>query len=752
MKRGNSTFRRAAAGAMTAVMLVGCAGVTASAAGAESFTLGVYSTTDMHGKCYNLNPVDGKEVGNSMLKVATAMEQERSAVDGVLLIDNGDLVQGTPITRYNVNSEAGRNNPMALCLRYIGYDAFVMGNHEFNFTLEVQNNIYDLLESTQSDVGTPVSVVCANYINTETQETDRTPYIIKEYTVGGKTFRVGFLGFENVNVPNWDPSSHYEGHDFVHADNTERTYAYEWTNYWQEQMREEENCDIVILGVHSGEESGLVGAGEDGAVSTGNTAFEPENQVRHLIENTTGIDMVIAGHNHQAGTYTFQNADGQDVTVVNGGGQNLTKTTITLNSDGTFAFGESELVDLTTYENDPGLQALMEPYYEDGLASVDEVVGTVSGDWDDVTDLFVRQSDTMDLVHKAQIWATGADLSIASPVAASGFCVGQLIPEGADSAEVSLKNCYSIYRYDNNLLYELEITGKQIKDWLESVTKDYTVEEDGTISGGGFGTDQIYGVDYDIYLGNPEGSRVVNLTYQGQPVTDDQVFTAAVNSYRLSATPGADSYGWYAATGITATSDAVLWKAETSEQFGEVGGSVPYIIGEYFKAMTAQGQDVTPGSESHWTLNAGTAPETDAVTRLTFVEKLYEAMGSPALEGAAPAFKDLKDSAAMDWAAANGIVSGDGAGNVMPGQTVTREQAAVILMNAATVLEKGPTGAWAVQIPYADGASISAWAGDGVMWNVIEQYIPVGEDNLFQPQGTITSAEADAMIAALLAE
>ena len=162
MKRGNSTFRRAAAGAMTAVMLVGCAGVTASAAGAESFTLGVYSTTDMHGKCYNLNPVDGKEVGNSMLKVATAMEQERSAVDGVLLIDNGDLVQGTPITRYNVNSEAGRNNPMALCLRYIGYDAFVMGNHEFNFTLEVQNNIYDLLESTESDVGTPVSVVCAN--------------------------------------------------------------------------------------------------------------------------------------------------------------------------------------------------------------------------------------------------------------------------------------------------------------------------------------------------------------------------------------------------------------------------------------------------------------------------------------------------------------------------------------------------------------------------------------------------------------
>ena len=60
-------------------------------------------------------------------------------------------------------------------------------------------------------------------------------------------------------------------------------------------------------------------------------------------------------------------------------------------------------------------------------------------------------------------------------------------------------------------------------------------------------------------------------------------------------------------------------------------------------------------------------------------------------------------------------------------------------------------GTWAVQIPYADAAGISGWAGDGVMWNVIAQYIPVREDGLFAPQGTLTGSEADAMIAALLA-
>ena len=607
----HTNARRLTALFLSLLMALGCLCVTAFAEdGEESITIGIYSTTDMHGKCYSLNPVNGKEVKDSYLKVATAVAEEREAMDGVILIDNGDAIQGTPITRYNVNSENGVNNPVALCLRYCGYDAFVMGNHEFNFTLEAQENIYGTMEDPDGEVGSPVTVLCANYVNTETQEVDETPYIIREFTVGGKTFKIGVLGFENVNVPNWDPSTHYEGHDFVHEGNEERTYAYEWTNYWQKVMREDEGCDIVVVSVHSGEGTGLVGVGDEGAVAIGKAEFNPEDQANHLIENTTGIDMVITGHNHTPGIYTFKNASGEDVPVVNGGTKNLTKTPITLNSDGTFAIGESEALDLSAYENDAELEKIMKPYYDNGLAAVDEVVGTISGEWDDITDLFHVQSDTMDLVHKMQIWAAESDLSIAAPVAASDFCVGQLL-DGAETAEVSLKDCYSIYRYDNNLLYKIKITGKQIKAWLERVTQDYTVEEDGSITGSGFGTDQIYGVDYDIYMGNPEGSRVVNLTYKGEPVTDDQEFTAAVNSYRISATANADTYGWYEATGITATSEEVIWRAETSEKFGEVGGSVPYIMGEYFKALTAEGKQITPGSESHWTLNAGTSEETE---------------------------------------------------------------------------------------------------------------------------------------------
>lgn len=757
MEQRHPILRRTAAGAMTAVMLVSCAGIPAFAAEEDTFTLGIYSTTDMHGKCYDLNPIDGKEVKNSYLKVATAMKEEREAMDGTILIDNGDIIQGSSIISYNMNMEGGVDNPMAICLRYIGYNAFVPGNHEFNFDMETQQIFYNMLaDTTDKYPGTPVDALCANYINEKTQEPNLTPYKVMTFDVGGQEFKVGILGFENVNVPNWDLPTHYEGSDFVHADNTERTYAYEWVTYWQKTLREDEGCDFVIVSCHSGEDSGTVGAGDGDTIETGETDFSPENQVRNLVENTTGIDMVIAGHNHKVGVTEMTNADGQAIPCVNGGTSTLTKTVVTVAADGTFSIGESENIDLTVYENDAGLKELIQPYYDRTLPFITEQIGTLSGDWDDVTDLFHVQSDTMDLVHEAQLWATGAQLSLASPVANTDFCISQLLG-GTESTPISLKDCYSFYKYDNNLIYMIEMTGKQIKDWLEDCTKDYTVEADGTITGGGFGTDQLYGMDYDIYMGNPEGSRVVNLTYQGQSVTDDQTFTVALNSYRLSANAAGDEFGWYATTGITMGTDAVLWDGSVSEQFGSIGGSVTLVIAEYIKAMTAEGKDITPPeARSHWTINAGTSEAAgtsndEPVTRLQFAESVYAAMtaGTPVSIAESKPFADVTDNEALLWLAQQGVISGNGTGNFMPDLAITREQAAVMLMNAATALGKGPVGAWAVRIPYTDAASISSWATDGAMWNVIAQYIPVGEDNLFHPQDTITSTEADAMITAL---
>lgn len=587
----------------------------------QSVTIGVYSTTDMHGKVYSENPVGGT-INNSYLKVATAMAQERAAMDGTILIDNGDAIQGTTITSYNVNVEGGANNPVALCLRYCGYDVFVPGNHEFNYTMPVQKNFYDMLAApADGDVpGTPVTAVCANLLDSETGEVAEpyVPYVIKEFKAGEKTFKIAVLGFENMNVPNWDVASHYEGMQFWSDGNTDRSYAWEWENKWKAEL-EKEKCDIVIVAAHSGEGSA--------------DSFNVESQLAYFVANTDGIDMVIAGHNHSVGTSTLQNKNGESVPCVNGGTSRLTKTPITLNSDGTFSFGESTLINLgdNVLTNDEELSALIKPTYDAAVDFVNEPIGTLSGEWDTVSGktLYSVQGDITDLIHKAQIWAVeqglarSADaekyegetiISITSPVASNGFTMAGLFGEGADTATISLKDCYSLYRYDNNLLYAIEMTGKQLRDWLDYCSNIYRVSGD-TISGGGYGTDIAYGINYEVYLGEEEGSRVVNMTWpDGTPVKDDDKFIVGLSSYRLAANADADEFGWYKTTGIDMSQ--AIWDGTVDAEFGAVGGSIPLIVGEYIKAMCKDGGTITPGAQTHWTIHPGANPGSHQPTEI----------------------------------------------------------------------------------------------------------------------------------------
>lgn len=140
------------------------------------------------------------------------------------------------------------------------------------------------------------------------------------------------------------------------------------------------------------------------------------------------------------------------------------------------------------------------------------------------------------------------------------------------------------------------------------------------------------------------------------------------------------------------------------------------------------------------------ATDSKSVTRLEFVETLYAAAGSPAVDGPAPLFTDLRDSAAVKWAAVKDIVDGNGKGAFLPDSPITREQAAVILLNYCNATNRGPVGSWAVRIPYADLDKISPWASSAIMWNVIKKLIPVGEDNLFRPAAPLNSAEVQAVL------
>lgn len=132
------------------------------------------------------------------------------------------------------------------------------------------------------------------------------------------------------------------------------------------------------------------------------------------------------------------------------------------------------------------------------------------------------------------------------------------------------------------------------------------------------------------------------------------------------------------------------------------------------------------------------------ITRGMFVTVLGRADGA-ASENTSP-FRDVNTNEYyapyVSWAAENGIVNGYEDGTFRPDNNITREEMAKIFMNYYEYKGKGPTGDWAIQLIYSDISDISGWAVDGVMFCTMKGLIQGKENNMFDPQGNATRAEA----------
>ena len=136
------------------------------------------------------------------------------------------------------------------------------------------------------------------------------------------------------------------------------------------------------------------------------------------------------------------------------------------------------------------------------------------------------------------------------------------------------------------------------------------------------------------------------------------------------------------------------------------------------------------------------APNADT-TRAMLVTILYRMAGSPAVTGAS-AFADVPAgtwySDAVNWAASSGVVKGVSDNSFAPNQPVTREQLATILYRFAQ------TGSANMNVSadlsgYADAASISGWASDGLSWACGAKLIQGKDGNLLAPGDNASRAQ-----------
>ncbi len=544
---------------------------TAGTAAATEADLVIAATSDLHG---HIDPVDyfmGTRFDGGLAQISIAVGQLRTANKYVLLIDNGDTIEGgNSVMPYHLMFDPQAPNPMALVMDYMNYDAATIGNHEFNYGLGV-------LAKYIAEARFPV--LSANIVDPDGRPAF-VPYVIKNLG----PFKVGILGLTTPKVPVWEKPDNIPGLTFIDPAATARKYVPE--------MRAN-GADVIVIAAHTGFEKSPrdtrdLSAWQKPDTWAGSMA-DDENFTLRLANEVPGVDVIIAGHQHllvpEVKNLPGTIRDGVVITEPGYWGQNMSVVRLHLarkdnNPGGAWrvASAASETPSLKGVASDPAVEKLAQYYNDQTTAYFSKPLGTATADMPGGLAARFYHSALIELINAAQLWATDADISLAALFSESSF-----IARGP----ITIQDIYRLYIYPNTL-YKIQITGAQLKDALEydaHYFKTYagqTSLEDMVDPGvRGYNWDVYAGIDYEIDLTKPLGQRVVELKFKGEDVRPDQVFTLALNNYRAGGGGGFTMF----------RGAPILWQS-TRE--------VREIIVDYVKAK--QGIDPATLVDHNWSL------------------------------------------------------------------------------------------------------------------------------------------------------
>ncbi len=510
----------------------------------------ILHTTDVHGSILPYDYFRDQPSQNGLAKVYTMVQRYRAQNDNVLLLDTGDLIQGTPLSYYFNHVETSRPNPLPYVMNYMRYDAFAVGNHDIE-------QGYPAYTKARRESDFPW--LSANGLFDD-GSTFFKPYAI----IHRDGIRIGLIGLTTPGIPMWLDPSLYPGLHWADMVETAR--------YWAAEIRPQ--VDVLIGMFHAGMNE------EYSMAATEALGLPNENACTLVAEAVPGFDLILTGHAHQVIP-----KDGESVPVVNGAAlmqsgshaRYLGVAEIIL-EDKKVTSVSAQVLPVDTVDSDPEITALMQPYHEQTLTYIREQIGTVA---DTLSGRLSRMQDTplMDLIHAAQLEASGAEISLAA-----SFNERFLLAPGA----VRVKDIYGIYRYEN-FLYAVEMTGKQLKDYLEYSAGYFTWDAENKAIAinpkmAGYNYDMAQGLSYKIDVNAPAGQRIRNLrlSKNDQPLDEAKTYTVAMNSYR--ATGGG---GHLAAAGIKQAK--VVWKS--SEEMRN-------ILAEYIRQIGA----IPVTADGNWAL------------------------------------------------------------------------------------------------------------------------------------------------------
>jgi 2',3'-cyclic-nucleotide 2'-phosphodiesterase/3'-nucleotidase len=492
--------------------LLACAAAGAHAA--ERAWITVLSTTDLHG---NLLPIDyytGMPDARGLAAVATLVRQARDENPaGTLLLDSGDVIQGSPLNYVHNTVDNTPPDPMMRAMSALGVDAMAVGNHEYNHGRTI-------LEKARHEASFPW--LSANTYKAGTNEPAYAPYIVK--VLNG--VRIGVLGLTTPGIPSFENPENYQGLEFRPAVPEARK--------WVAILRGREQADLVIVAMHMGVEEDLrTGIPTPGQVPNENAALAIARQV-------PGIDLILMGHTHREVSSLV--VGGALLMQANLWGRQLGRADLSLEKD---AAGRWRVVSkqaripvsLRT-PVDPQIAAIAEPYDRETRAWLDRVIGESDAELS-AADARVRDNALLDLVQRVQLDEGHADVSMVA-----SFNRQARVPKGP----VTVRQIAALYVYDNTLVV-LQVTGAQLKAALEHSARffrDYVPGRspadlvDERIPDYNF--DVAEGVTYDLDISRPAGDRIRNLRFHGAPLAPMQTLRLATNNYRVNGGGGYTMY------------------------------------------------------------------------------------------------------------------------------------------------------------------------------------------------------------------
>jgi len=542
----------------------------------QTVNLKFIETSDVHGMAFPYDFLYERETDYSLAHLSSYLKREREDTTYTeFLFDNGDFLQGTPFVYYYNFIDTTSTHAFARVMNFLEYDAASVGNHD----IEAGHAVYDKF---RSEITFPW--LAANAVKTKNKQPYFEPYKIIELN----GFKIAVIGLITPHIPNWLPENLWKGMYFEDM--------VESAQKWITEVNKKEKPDFVIGLFHSGFDFTYGNQTEH--------TYKNENASQLVAKNVNGFDLIFVGHDHQGWDTVITNNYGNDVQILGptSSARNIAVAEVTLKmeKDKIDKSVNGYLYDLSNEEPDKEFLKIFQTDFNNTKEFVSRKIGSFTKEISSQESIF-GNSAFVDLIHKIQLELTNADVSFTAPLSFNTTI---------NSGDIFVKDMFKLYRYEN-LLYTMELTGKEIKDYLEysygiwfNQMKDendhlllFEKDEKGNLIFSNrtnspqlkerfYNFDSAGGLIYEVDVTKPIGVRVnIKSFANGNEFDFKKKYKVALNSYRGNG------------GGNHLTKGAMINKDELSNR---ILYSTERDLRYYMMKWIEEKEEVTPEASGNW--------------------------------------------------------------------------------------------------------------------------------------------------------